>query len=91
MSVVYAGGGGGGLSNLLKMALATFGGPVGQASSAIWSAAEGDPMGAITGAMGAAGKNPFGSFFCGKNPAVTPAPLKSWMRGYDPSRYGWVS
>lgn len=90
MSVVYAGGGGGGLSSLLKMALATFGGPVGQATSAIWSAAQGDPMGAITGAMGAAGKNPFGSFFGGGS-KVTPPPLKSWMGGYDPSRYGWVS
>ena len=90
MSVVYAGGGGGGLSNLLKMALATFGGPVGQASSAIWSAAQGDPMGAITGAMGAAGKNPFSSLFGGRS-KVTPPPLKSWMGGYDPSRYGWVS
>ena len=86
MSVVYAGGGGGGLSNLLKMALATFGGPVGQASSAIWSAAQGDPI----GAMWAAGKNPFGSFFGGRS-KVTPPPLKSWMGGYDPSRYGWVS
>ena len=55
MSVVYANQGGGGLSNLYKMALSTFGGPVGQIASAAWSAAEGNPMGAITGLAGMGG------------------------------------
>lgn len=65
MSVVYAKGGGGGLSNLMKMALSTFGGPVGQGISAAWSLAEGNPAGAISGIAGMGGKNLFGGFLGG--------------------------
>lgn len=63
MSVVYANKGGGGLSNLFKMALSTFGGPVGQIASAAWSAAEGNPVGAIAGLAGAGGAGGQGSDF----------------------------
>lgn len=65
MSVIYAKGGGG-LGNLFKLALSTFGGPVGKAASAAWSAAHGDPLGAVANGLGAAGVNPadvFRKFF----------------------------
>lgn len=92
MSVVYANKGGSGLSNLFKMALSTFGGPVGQAASAIWSAAQGDIPGAISGGMSAAGINPLQKLFWSKNFAgqvpKSPYDLYGWSPDLDTTYRG---
>lgn len=86
MSIVYAKGGGG-LGNLFKMALSTFGGPVGQGVSAAWSAAQGDPLGAIANGLGAAGVNPadvFRKFFWSRDFAAQVPRSAYDLNGWGP-------